>query len=408
MKLLCISNGHGEDGIAVQILEQLRALPQAPEIAAMPIVGEGGTYRRAGFPIVGPTQAMPSGGFVYMDRKQLAKDVQSGLLTLTWKQFQTLRAWAKTGGAVFAVGDIVPLAMAWLSGAPYGFIGTAKSEYFLRDESGPLSSRSRYELAAGSVYWPWERWLMASRRCRAVFVRDQLTADFLRKFKVDALYSGNPMMDHLEPHPEILARVTTGMASMALKLLLMPGSRVPEAHANWQQILQALAGVLTVYPDKPVGSWAAIAPSLDLQPFDAALRAADWQPITTDPYLTYQQGNHRLRLTQDAYGECLHTCEAAMAMAGTATEQFVGLGKPAFTFPGEGPQFTPIFADAQARLLGRSIILLSQPDEVGTALWDCLQDSDRLQAIRANGLARMGQPGAAERIARLLSDRLPS
>lgn len=33
----------------------------------------------------------------------------------------------------------------------------------------------------------------------------------------------------------------------------------------------------------------------------------------------------------------------------------VGQGKPVFTIPGEGPQFTAAFADAQSRLLGESV-----------------------------------------------------
>ncbi len=63
--------------------------------------------------------------------------------------------------------------------------------------------------------------------------------------------------------------------------------------------------------------------------------------------------------------ECLHKVEIAIAMAGTATEQFVGLGKPAITFPGHGPQFTYAFAEAQSRHLGSSIILLGHPNQTG-------------------------------------------
>ena len=55
-------------------------------------------------------------------------------------------------------------------------------------------------------------------------------------------------------------------------------------------------------------------------------------------------------------------------MAGTATEQFVGLGKPAIAIPGNGPQFTPAFAEAQSRLLGGSLILVKRPSQVGAAV----------------------------------------
>ena len=152
MNLLCISNGHGEDIIAVRVLKELRRLPNAPTMSALPIVGEGGAYQKIGIPIVGPTQSMPSGGFIYMDTRQVLRDVQGGLVGLTLAQLKTLRAWGKTGGKVLAVGDIVPLAMAWASGADYAFIGTAKSEYYVRNEAGRLPNRPWMEGRSGSIY----------------------------------------------------------------------------------------------------------------------------------------------------------------------------------------------------------------------------------------------------------------
>jgi uncharacterized protein (TIGR03492 family) len=91
--------------------------------------------------------------------------------------------------------------------------------------------------------------------------------------------------------------------------------------------------------------------------------------------------------------------DVALAMAGTATEQFVGLGKPVVTISGAGPQFTPQFAEAQVRLLGESVIWVAGPEAVGPAMKQVLGDSDRLQDIRKNGLRRMGPAGAADRIA---------
>jgi uncharacterized protein (TIGR03492 family) len=89
-------------------------------------------------------------------------------------------------------------------------------------------------------------------------------------------------------------------------------------------------------------------------------------------------------------------------MAGTATEQFIGLGKPAFTIIGDGPQFTAAFAEAQTRLLGESIILVDSPISVGDCLKELFAQPERLKAIEQNGLLRMGTPGAANRIAQQL------
>ena len=94
--------------------------------------------------------------------------------------------------------------------------------------------------------------------------------------------------------------------------------------------------------------------------------------------------------------------DCAIAMAGTATEQFISLGKPAFIIPGKGPQFTAAFAEAQTRLLGESVILVPQAQDVGGEIDRLFQQPDRLQSIAKNGLLRMGTPGAARRIAECL------
>ncbi len=400
MDLLCVSNGHGEDSIAVRLLKQLRRLPGAPPLAALPIVGEGGAFQKAGIPIVGPTQTLPSGGFIYMDGRQAMRDIQGGLLGLTWKQLQTLRQWGKAGGAILAVGDIVPLAMAWYSGAPYAFLGTAKSEYFLRDEIGRLPGRPPTEGWGGSVYLPWERWLMTHCRCQGVFVRDQLTADCLQKLRVPAIYPGNPMMDDLGAAADKLAQLTATFApaEAVLTVALLPGSRAPEAFDNWQLILAAIDSVLAVFPERQVRLLGAIAPSLNQAAFKDTLLDGGWQPVAGQS-LRFGRHNGSLVLSPNRFAECLHLADAVIATAGTATEQAVGLGKPVFTLPGPGPQFTYAFAEAQQRLLGPSIILVRQPTEVGAAMRQCLEDSDRLQAIAENGRRRMGQAGAARQMA---------
>ena len=70
--------------------------------------------------------------------------------------------------------------------------------------------------------------------------------------------------------------------------------------------------------------------------------------------------------------------------------------------PGEGPQFTPAFAEAQTRLLGSSVILVQQPTDVATEIQTLFADPDKLHLIANNGRKRMGEPGAAKRIAECL------
>lgn len=430
MKLLCLSNGHGEDAIAVRILKQLQQHPNAPKLAALPIVGEGQAYAELGVPIIAPTRKMPSGGFIYMDGRHLWRDVQNGLLQLLWWQYKAIQNWKQQGGVILAVGDIVPLLLAWLSGANYAFVGTAKSEYYIRDEAGMLPRRSkwqRWEGWSGSVYLPWERWLMSRQRCKAVFPRDSLTAETLMKWPIPALDLGNPMMDDLETaisQPVFYQADAEKMEQeRSLAITLLPGSRVPEAYENWEKIVFAMAGVMETFRHRGLVFLGAIAPTLSLDPLRQTLEAQGWVLLSSDathpaslvPHHSsliaqaasiFTQGKSTLILTQKAFSECLQQGDIAIAMAGTATEQFVGLGKPAIALPGKGPQFTFTFAEAQSRLLGPSLILVEQPREVAGTIQSLLGDPDRLQIIAENGSRRMGKPGAANRIANCLVEKL--
>ncbi len=416
MKLLCISNGHGEDAIALPVLQELRRLSSSQtEIIALPIVGMGKAYSDNDFTIAGPVQTMPSGGF-NQDRRHMIRDLQGGLLGLTIDQIKTVQNWARAGDRILAVGDIVPLFFAWLSGADYAFIGTAKSEYYIRDSRGQIlpSQRNRIEARTGSYYFPWERWLLSNRRCKAVFARDRLTTEILQQHRIPAFDLGNPMTDGVAIDGIDRFQPVTGELAHPLFVTLLPGSRPPEAYANWAQILMAVNSLMPVFAHRSIICLAAITPTLDRDSLQQQLHELGWSQIDPGSNLTnltrdrsaiyYQRDRATTIVSTQAYQQCMHLGDCAIAMAGTATEQFISLGKPAFIIPGKGPQFTPAFAEAQTRLLGESIILVPQAQDVGLEIDRVLQQPDKLQSIAQNGLLRMGKPGAAKRIARSLLD----
>ncbi len=431
LRLLVLSNGHGEDAIAVRILRELQQQISAQQIFALPLVGEGRAYQKLNIPVIGSVRSMPSGGFIYMDGRQLARDVRGGLLQLTTNQLKAVRCWVKTqqksgySTTILAVGDIVPLLFAWLSGSEYAFVGTAKSEYYLRDETGWLKRNTTaegWEGWSGSDYLPWERWLMSRSRCKAVFPRDSLTTEILKQWKIPAFDLGNPMMDGLDPSFPLQKFYSTDTRKQELErplgVTLLPGSRTPEAYANWEKITAAVSGLILLFRQQDFAGHtsgnliflAGIAPGLDCDILAKTLKNQGWNivpnkespiKIPDDP-LTFRQKNAYMVLTQTAYNDCLHLGDIAIAMAGTATEQFVGLGKPAFIIPGEGPQFTPAFAEAQTRLLGCSVILVNKSADVASEVQTLFANPDRLHAIAKNGARRMGKPGAAKRIAEYL------
>lgn len=370
--LLMLSNGHGEDAIAAALIPHLRA--EGAEIEALPIVGEGHAYRALDVPMIGPTQAMPSGGFVYGRPVALAGDLAGGLVQLTRQQIAAVRETRGRYAGVVAVGDIVVLAFAWLAKVPYAFVGCAKSDYYLHGKPG-------------SYLWH-ERLLLRHSRCAGVYPRDQVTTDNLCAMGIDATYLGNPMMDGLDPTgrplPEPGATTT---------ILVLPGSR-QEAHANMVPLRAAARAMRMRAPDSSLRFLAAIAPGLALAPFAGDGFALEGTTLTHPDGTT-------IHLLEGAFADAAHAADLALAMAGTATEQVVGLGKPVVSVPGRGPQFTYAFAEAQTRLLGESVTLVTGgPDRIAEAACAILADPDRLHRIAENGRLRMGESGASSRLAR--------
>ena len=422
MKLLVVSNGHGEDVIAVRIIEQLKLAINDLEIFALPLVGEGHSYQRKQISIIGEVKQMPSGGFVYMSKDNLLSDLKGGLIQLTLEQLKVIRQWGKNQNPILAVGDIVPLLFARISCSKYAFVGTAKSEYYLRDRKGNwLANTSWLEKQFGSVYFPWEVWLM--RSATGVYLRDRLTTQYLVEKGIKAHDLGNPMMDGFKDLSGVVSTdSTSGLTSESgsLKIALLPGSRSPEAFRNWQQILLVVSELIRQLTDINLVFSAAISPGLELDSFQRGLLFNNWRPgferssfgqsgfswtEKTERGL-WDQENAHLWLSQNAYQEFLEETDLAIAMAGTATEQFVGLGKPVLTMAGEGPQCTFAFMEAQSRLLGCSIFFCENSAEIVSTIQRLLTSPQLVEAIAENGRARMGSPGSAKRIAAHLKSSL--
>jgi uncharacterized protein (TIGR03492 family) len=267
------------------------------------------------------------------------------------------------------------------------------------------------------VYLPWECWLMSRDRCQAVFPRDGLTTEILQQRAILAYDLGNPMMDDLTTKSK-------PRKADELAVLLLPGSRMPEAIRNWQQILIGVWSVIKTLSQVQLNFKAAIAPALDLKSFTISAVTQGWRVTSrgektvmltqNKSILTKSEeapsfyGGVSLTLTQEHNREFFKQADVAIAMAGTATEQFVGLGKPVVIFPGEGPQFTYNFAEAQARLLGCAILLVENPGHSGKAIARVIDDEPLLKQIIFNGKRRMGEAGAAKRIAECLHKTLLS
>jgi uncharacterized protein (TIGR03492 family) len=395
-KVLFISNGHGEDLHGIQIVKALRQQQPQLEIGAMPIVGQGNAYRNLGIKIIGPTEALPSGGFINSDRLKIIADIQSGLLTLLWRQVQAIRNYGRDCVSIFAVGDVVVLIGAYLTGRPYTAFIVSSSAYYEHRMKFPFPTD----------------WLLKADRCQQIFTRDRYTAEMLNKQGyTKAIFVGFPAMDALETTGKDL-QLQPNLPLIAL----LPGSRLPEAGNNLQLFLDLAIATTPLFPDG-IQFRAAVTSNLfdrdnnGIIHLEKLATERGWE-YREPGYLIHPEHQIQVSCFCDAFADILQQCDLVVGMAGTAIEQAVGLGKPVIQFPGGGPQFTYMFAEAQMRLLGESIQTIgTQPANAETialaaqAVRQTLLDRDYLERCRTNGLERIGGAGGAAAMARIFIDR---
>ncbi len=391
-RLLFISNGHGEDNHSSYIIQTLLELRPSLNIAAMPLIGEGNAYRRLNIPIIGPTQNMPSGGFSYMDRLQLLKDIQSGLIGLTWRQLQAVLDYAPRCDLIMATGDTTSQSFAYLTYRPFvSFISCLSALY------------------EGSLYLgPIIRHVLRSPRCLNVFTRDPYTAeDLVKKGFKKAKFGGIPSLDKLSPAGKDL------QLNPAIPMLaLLPGSRLPEAIRNFKLQLQWTQEIVNVMGEDKIQFRAALVPRL-MEKIEEI--AEETRFIINNNKLIFNSPKIEVICYSDAFSDILHQTDLVLGMAGLAVDQAVALGKPVIQVPGEGPQFTYAFAEAQTRLLGLSAQTVGTKPadlkilkEAAQVVAKTLANTDYLENCLKNGQERLGTSGASLRISQTLLDYLDS
>ncbi|MEB3158609.1 MAG: lipid-A-disaccharide synthase-related protein [Synechococcus sp.] len=403
--MLVVCNGHGEDLIALRILEALHDLEHQLPLSVLPLVGEGKAFtlamQQGWLRMIGPRAQLPSGGFSNQSARGLLADLVAGLPLLTWRQWRCLRRESKQVSAVLAVGDLLPLLMAWGSRQPFGFIGTPKSDYTW--SSGPKRHLSdTYHRLKGSEWDPWEWALMGSKRCQLVAMRDRLTARGLRRHGVQALAPGNPMMDGLKtsPPPAALERCR--------RLLLLCGSRMPEALRNAERLLRSLQGFQSDVPLTLLMATGSRPSEEALQPMLHQLGFRPCPPPAASVNATacWVNGAQMLLLGSGRFNQWASWAEVGLATAGTATEQLVGLGIPSLSLPGRGPQFTQGFAERQSRLLGGAVRTCGSAAELQRHLTALLADTPLRETLGRIGRQRMGGAGGSRALAQLVIKRL--
>ena len=337
-RLFLVSNGHGEDLSGASLGRALVQL--GASVASCPLVGHGEAYKGLGIPVVTATRSFPTHGMGYQSLRGRLQELGNGQTIHGLRQSIAAAGFARHHDAVVAVGDVVPVVVARLSRRPaFCYLAAYSSHY-----------EGRLRLP-----WPCGRSLR-SRRFVGVFSRDRATAtDLSAQLKRRVEFLGNPFLDAVAvgamplpplPHPRVG---------------LLPGSRLPEALNNLALMLGMLLHLPQDQGEGSLGLVAALVKDVTVDHLAAVAEQRGWRLQQQSPRcpgaaaMELVHGDLRVELYWGRFADVLHGSQLLVAMAGTATEQAVGLEKPVLQMPGAGPQFTPRFAEAQRRLLGPSV-----------------------------------------------------
>ena len=395
-RLLLLSNGHGEDLSGALLGQSLKA--QGHNVEALPMVGRGSPYSEAQIPLVCRTREFSTGGLGYTSlRGRLTELIQGQVIYLLRRLLKLMRI-AGRYDMVVVIGDVIPVMAAWLSFRPVATYLVAYSSHY----EGQLR-----------LPWPCGSCLM-SRRFKAVFSRDALTADDLsEQLKRDVLFVGNPFMDSVLRHGNRLAQAKR-------RLGLLPGSRRPELEQNLAQLLKVIDQIPISQRSKgELEIDLALVADLTNDRLDHIAQVLGWTLVVEqgETPSRLQKGLRQVQVRRHCFSSVLHSSDLLLCMAGTAAEQAVGIAKPVLQLPGNGPQFTAGFAEAQRRLLGPTVFCADSP--VGSeALFDAtakmamelleriVRDPALRRDCRQQAMQRLGPEGGGDKMANVISELL--
>ncbi|MGA8535366.1 MAG: hypothetical protein WB615_14760, partial [Candidatus Tumulicola sp.] len=148
-----------------------------------------------------------------------------------------------------------------------------------------------------------------------------------------------------------------------------------------------------------------LAPGLQVQGFIESARSAGWDvtPAAGDaaiPFALTMDGRERVRAWRGALGPVLERVVLVLGQAGTANEAAAAAGVPVVAFENPRERKPMWYRRRQRALLGDALAVFPErPDDATAAVSALLRDPQRRAHMSATGRMRMGEPGAARRIA---------
>ena len=337
-RILFLSNGHGEDLSGSLLAKQLKR--DGNIVNALPIVGKGIHYQKVKIKIIGKTREFSTGGIGYNSLKGRLLEIFGGEIIYLLQKLYLSYKLRKKYDFYIVVGDIVPVFFAWL----------AKKRFF----TYLVAYSSHYE---GQLRLPWPcKHFLISKNAKTIYARDFLTAnDLTLQLRKKVLFLGNPFMDKF-----FLINQKTKISLLCVGLF--PGSRFPETIDNLVSILEVLEVMAEISYFQKIEFNFALVNDLSKSMIKQILNKRNWKnPLESfeNDVLKFQYQFITVNFKWNSFDEILTKSSFVISMAGTASEQAIGLAKPVIQIEGKGPQFTKSFAEAQRRLLGKNIFCVT-------------------------------------------------
>tara|TARA_Y100001978_G_C23698507_1_gene439205 strand:- start:2337 stop:3536 length:1200 start_codon:yes stop_codon:yes gene_type:complete len=387
-KVLFLSNGHGEDLSGSLLAKKLVNLGH--KVYALPIVGNGKHYKKEGVQIIGKTKEFNTAGLGYNTLKGRLTDLVNGQVTYFFRKFLLTLLNRNKYDYYFVVGDIVPILFVWL----------IRKEYFLY----LVAYSSHYE---GKLSLPWPcKLFLKSNKLKKIYSRDYLTAvDLAKQLKKEVKFFGNPFMDKLLINK-------SKNKSKIFHISFLPGSRIPEMNNNLELMLALLEFLSNYDYFQNMSFNFALVTQFSADNLKLALLKRKWQFKTIRTNENFCNAKFKLinvNFQWNTFDDILQKSDLIISMAGTATEQAIGLGKPVIQMEGKGPQFTKRFAEAQRRLLGDYVFCATNYSNKSDQLKETYNlllriiymmklDKNFLVNCKRNALLRIGEYGAGDSI----------
>ncbi|MCA9837923.1 MAG: lipid-A-disaccharide synthase-related protein [Trueperaceae bacterium] len=376
-----LSNGHGEDTIAVSLAKALlEQLPDA-ELSAFPTVDMGKAYETLSIPILGPRQIMPSSGLLMHNWELFQGDIRAGFIPMTLKQIRGLSR-LKTD-VLIVVGDAFALLLSSFVKTRYRFyLQTLVSAHHAAPKTRHLNRFFMEHLS-----YP-ER-VLIRHLVNQTYVRDALTERVLKATGLTQVsYLGNPMLDGLGGKPMHLPSPV---------ITLLPGTRAYAPRAL-ELMLDAVSQLNSV---TALVAWAL---ETDIPTFP------HWQQTNPGTEIglvrKLEQGSNQVLFFKGRYADCLHSADLVIGTSGTANEQAAALGKPvvAFDVP---PLYSEAFLENQKRLLAEALtVVKADAQEIALAIQTLLSDKAGYQLATTRGQERMGKAGGSKALIKDMLERI--